>query len=172
MTDPPTVALEVASLDSSELLSNLLGLYIHDMSEVHPVEVGVDGRFRYEKLPLYWSQRETHFPYLVYAGGQVVGFALATRGSPASDDPEDLDVAEFFILRRYRRSGLGRQAAFLLWTRLPGHWVVRVSSANRGGLAFWRATIAEYTRGAFTERTRSGSPHDWRVFTFVTAQQE
>jgi predicted acetyltransferase len=172
MSASPTVSLEVASLDSAELLSNLLGLYVHDMSEFYPVEIGVDGRFRYEKLPLYWSERDTHFPYLVHFGGHLAGFALATRGSPASADPEDLDVAEFFVLRRYRRSGIGRQAAFLLWNGLPGHWVVRVSSGNRQGLAFWRATVDEYTRGAFAESTRSGSLHDLRVFTFTAAQRQ
>src|SRR5262245_60010051 len=144
---------------------------MHDMSGIHPVVVGADGRFQYEKLGLYWSQPGTHFPFLVYLEGRVAGFALATRGSPASDDPEDLDVAEFFILRGYRRGGIGRQAAFLLWNRLPGHWVVRVSVANRAGLAFGRAAIEQYTRGIFAESSRSVRPHDWRVFTFGTAQQ-
>jgi len=169
-TDLPSVALEVAAPESEELLSNLLGLYMHDMSETCAVAVGADGRFRYEKLPLYWSEPKTHFPYVLYVGGRVAGFALATRGSPASDDPEHLDVAEFFVLRGYRRSGVGRQAAFLLWNRLPGEWVVRVSTANRSGLGFWHGTIEEYTRGAFTETGRSGTPHDWRVFKFVAQQ--
>ena len=169
MIDSLSVALEVASQESAELLSNLLGLYMHDMSGIYPVEVGPDGRFRYEKLGLYWSQPETRFPFLVYCSGRVAGFALVTRGSPASDNPEDLDVAEFFILRGYRRGGIGRQAAILLWDRLPGHWVVRVSVANHGALAFWRAAIEQYTGGAFAESARFGSPHDWRVFTFRTA---
>jgi hypothetical protein len=51
MAGSSTVALEGASPNSSELLSNLLGLYMHDMSEFHPVDIGADGRFRYEKLP-------------------------------------------------------------------------------------------------------------------------
>lgn len=168
MVDSHVVALEVATQDKTQLLSNLLGLYMHDLSDIFPVKVGADGWFRYEKLPLYWSEPETHFPFLIYLGAQLAGFALVTRGSPATDDPEHLDIAEFFVLRGCRRTGVGRQAASILWNRLPGHWVVRVSEANRAGLPFWSATIGQYTRGAFSESRRSGSPHDWHVFTFAS----
>lgn len=166
MVDAESVALEVATRDDAPLLSNLFQLYLHDMSDIFPIEVGAEGRFRYDRLPLYWSEPETRFPFLIRCGARLAGFALATRGSPASDDPEHLDVAEFFVLRRYRRGGVGRRAACLLWNRLPGDWVVRVSEANRAGLPFWHATIREFTRGAFSESNRPGSPHDWRVFTF------
>ena len=60
----------------------------------------------------------------------MAGFSFVTRGSPASDDPETLDVAEFFVLRGWRRSGVGRRAAPLLWDRLPGPWTVRVSTGT------------------------------------------
>jgi predicted acetyltransferase len=89
-------------------------------------------------------------------GSHVAGFAFATRGSPASDDPEDLDVAEFFVLRRYRRSGVGRQAAMAFWDCVPGHWVVRVSEANRAGLLFWSEVIRSYTSGDFAEERAAG----------------
>lgn len=169
MSDLQTVTLEAASPGSAELLSNLLELYIHDLSGIFPIEVGPDGRFRYQQLPLYWSEPEKRFPFLIRSGGQIAGFALATRGSPATDDPDHLDVAEFFVLRGHHRSGVGRRAAFLLWNRLPGLWVVRVSEGNRAGLPFWHEVIREYTGGAFSESTRAGSLHGWRVFTFASA---
>lgn len=148
------------------LLANLLELYIHDMSEVFPVDLKPDGRFGYERLTLYWSEPASRFAFLIKCGTSVAGFALVTRGSPMTDDPTDLDVAEFFVLRAYRRSGVGRQAAFALWDGLPGRWVVRVSEANRSGLQFWSEVIGTYTERDYVERTRPGSQHSWRVFTF------
>jgi predicted acetyltransferase len=163
--DSQAVALEVAARATAPLLSNLLELYLHDLSEAFPIDVGADGRFGYELLP-YWSEPEKRFAFLIRSGAQLAGFALVTRGSPVTDDPEHLDVAEFFVLRRYRRNGIGRQAAFLLWKRLPGQWVLRVSEANRAGLPFWRAAVQEYTNGTFSESERDGDPHGWRVLTF------
>jgi len=169
MSDSQEVTLDVVTANSVPILSNLLELYVHDLSGVFEIEIGADGRFGYEGLPLYSSKPDTHFAFLVRVGTRLGGFALVTRGSPATDDPEDLDLAEFFILRSYRRTGIGRRAAFLLWNRLPGHWVVRVSEANRAGRAFWEPTIQEYTGGAFAKKQHPGERHEFRVFTFATA---
>lgn len=170
MADPREIVLEVATVADATLLSNLLELYIHDLSEAFPsVELGPDGRFGYEKLPLYWSEPERRFPFLIRCEARVAGFVLVTRGSPATDDPDLFDVAELFVLRRHRRSGVGRRAAFLLWNRLPGRWIVRVSEGNLGALRFWEGIIAEYTRGAATQLKRPGNPSAWRVFSFDSA---
>jgi predicted acetyltransferase len=161
------VAIEPATLADSPLLANLLELYIHDLSEVFSIDPGPDGRFGYPKLPLYWSEPEKRFAFLIRAGGKTVGFALVTLGSPATEDPDVLDVAEFFVNRRHRRSGCGRRAATLLFDRLPGRWIVRVSEGNRGAMSFWESVIRDYTRGQFTQSLREGSPHAWRDFSFV-----
>lgn len=166
----PAVTLEPALSSDAALLANLLELYCHDLSEVFPVELGPDGRFGYEKLPLYWSEPDERFPFLIGAGGKPVGFVLVTRGSPATDDPDVLDIAEFFVLRRYRRSGCGRQAAALLWNQMAGRWIVRVSEGNQHGLLFWESSVNAYTRGQFTKGVRAGSPHDWHDFSFTTAR--
>jgi predicted acetyltransferase len=150
------------------LLGNLLELYVHDLSEIFPVELGPDGRFGYDKLPLYWAEPSARYAFLIKCGSQVAGFALATVGSPASDQRQDLDLAEFFVLRAYRRSGVGRRAATALWDTLRGNWIVRVSEANHGGLPFWRDVIESYTAGSFVEFERPGVPHNWRVFRFAS----
>jgi len=160
------VVLEAATESDAGLLANLLELYSHDLSDVFALELGADGRFGYEKLPRYWSEPERRFPFLIRAGARLAGFALVTRGSPVSDDPDDFDIAEFFVLRRHRHSGVGRRAAFLLWNRFAVGWVVRVSEGNHGGYHFWRSVVAEFTRGTFVETTLPGSPHPWRVFSF------
>lgn len=166
----PAISLDRATEADSVLLANLLELYIHDMSEVFPhVELGPDGRFGYRRLPLYWSEPDRRFAFLIRCDGRIGGFVLVTRGSPAVSDPTVLDVAEFFVVRQYRRSGVGRRAAFLLWNQLPGKWIARVLVGNRGALAFWRGAVAAFTGGAFTESALSNPPNDWRVFSFENA---
>jgi len=160
------VELEAAQPHHVPLVANLLELYMHDLSDVFPIEIGPDGRFGYDKLPCYWQEPTRRFPFLIRADERVAGFVLATRGSPVTDDPDDLDIAEFFVLRRYRRDHVGRRAAFLLWDRLPGHWIVRVSLGNHRALPFWQPIIQEYTGGTLVEKRSTGTPHDWSVIAF------
>jgi predicted acetyltransferase len=169
VTHSEHTTLQVATQSDAELLSNLLELYIHDVCDVFPnVEFGPDGRFGYPKLPLYWSD-PNRFAYLVRHEGRVAGFVLATRGSPVTADPDVFDVAEFFVLRKYRRRGVGRRAAFLLWKTLPGKWTVRVSEGNRSAVTFWSNTVTEFAHGNAIEDTRPGQTNAWRVFSFETA---
>jgi predicted acetyltransferase len=170
VTNLEAITLHAATQSDAALLSNLLELYIHDVCDLFPtVELGADGRFGYPKLPLYWSEPERRFAYLVRRRGGVAGFVLVTRGSPVTTDPDVYDVAEFFVLRKFRHLGVGRQAAFLLWKCLPGKWTVRVSEGNRGALAFWSNILAEFTRGTAEESVRPGEPNAWRVFSFESA---
>ena len=162
------VTLERATPDMSPLLENLLELYIHDLSEIFAVELGPDGRFGYDKLPLYWTDPVGRHIFLIKYGSRVAGLAMATRGSPASQSPTDLDVAEFFVLRAFRHVGVGRQAAFMLWDTIRGQWVVRVAETNQTGVSFWSDVIRSYTSGVFGESTMAGAPHAWRVFTFAS----
>ena len=161
------VRLDVARADEAPVLANLLELYIHELSGIFGVEIQPDGRFGYDKLPLYWSEPATRHAFVIRCGSGLAGFALVTRGSPASDDSQAFDVAEFFVLRRFRRTGVGRRAAALLWNSLPGNWVVRVAEGNVAALAFWKDAIARYTAHP-SETTRAGNPHSWRVFTFAS----
>ncbi len=164
----PKVTLDSATAADSPLLGELIEEYALELSAVFPNVVrGPDGRFGYPPLPLYWSQPDRRFAFLIRTDGAVAGSALATRGSPAATNPEVLDVAEFFVQRAYRRLGVGRVAARLLWSRLPGTWTVRVAEANRGGGAFWADVIGE----AATAPTASVGPDGraWRVYTFDVA---
>jgi hypothetical protein len=99
------ITIEPATPADAPLLAHLLEFYVHDLSDVFAIEPGLDGRFGYPKLPLYWSEPEKRFPFLIRTGGRTVGFVFVTRGSPATDDPDVLDIAEFFVLRRHRRAG-------------------------------------------------------------------
>jgi predicted acetyltransferase len=166
------VSIQRVGPEVAPLLSNLLELYIHDMSEVFPVKLGPDGRFGYEKLASYWLEPDGRSAFLITCGGEIAGFALVTRGSPATSDSTDLDVAEFFVLRSYRRQGVGRQAAAQLWGRVRGHWLVRVSDANRAGLHFWRDVVREYAGDQYAEIFRSEYPHGWIVFTFASRPRD
>lgn len=164
-----TVTLVRATRADSELLTNLLELYIHDLSEAFEVEISEDGRFGYPALPLYWSDPENRFAFVVKAADRTVGFILVTVGSPMSPAPHVYDIAEFFILRAYRRGGVGKRAAILLWNRFRGRWIVRAAEDNPAAVSFWRKTIADYSGGKAAETQRHDGRRAWRVFSFESS---
>ena len=162
----PLVTLDSATPADATLLSNLLELYTHDLSAAFPsVELGPDGRFGYDKLPLYWTEPDRRFAFLIRCDGRVAGFALATRGSPVVADPDVFDVAEFFVLRQYRRSGVGREAALLLWNRFPGAWTCECPGEFRRGLILV-GRRGRFARGSATVSSLRRNPSAWRIFSF------
>jgi len=86
--------------------------------------------------------------------GRLAGFVLVMHynyftGEHAADCP--WVIAEFFVMRKYRRQGVGRAAAFQVFDRFPGRWEVAEITSNVGAQAFWRKVIGEYTGGDFAE---------------------
>ena len=50
-------------------------------------------------------------------------------------------MAEFFVMRKYRRGGIGNEAARTLFARFPGKWQVRQERANGAATLFWHTAI-------------------------------
>ena len=144
------VALEDVPPSGEPVLARLMQLYAYDFSEIMALDVGEDGRFAGSRvLATCWSEPWRH-PYFVRVGGQLAGFAILDERSRLTGDPEVADVAEFFVMRRYRRQGVGAKAAALAFARFPRRWEVRQTAANVAATAFWRRTIAAYA-GKFDE---------------------
>ncbi|HEV7220531.1 MAG TPA: GNAT family N-acetyltransferase [Terriglobales bacterium] len=106
--NPVHVEVVPARPEQQTIMANLLELYAHDFSEFHDVAIGADGRFGYEPLRLYWSE-PGRYPFLVWVDGKLAGFVLVKRGSEFSGSEDIWDMAEFFVLRGYRRRGIGTQ---------------------------------------------------------------
>jgi GNAT superfamily N-acetyltransferase len=115
-TGTTSAHLEVvpATSEQAPILANLIELYAHDFSDFLPIDVGEDGKFGYPALPLYWSDPDRHpldrHPFLIRIDGKLAGFALIQKGSEVYENRAVWDMAEFFILRRYRRHGAGTKA--------------------------------------------------------------
>src|SRR5271156_2499431 len=124
-TVSPQIEVLAAQLEQEAVLANLLELYAHDFSELRDLDLGEDGRFGYGALPLYWTG-PGRFPFLVRVGGRLAGLVLVRRGSVISGEEAVWDMAEFFVVRGYRRHRIGMQVGHEVWRRFPGRWEVRV----------------------------------------------
>jgi len=145
--DSVRVEVLAAAHDQESVVANLFELYAYDLSEMFDLHLRPDGRYGYQSLPLYWSE-PSRFPLLIEVEKCLAGFALVSRGSLISGDQDVWDMAEFFVLKRYRRTHVGAKAAHEIWSRFPGRWEVRVLEANKPAMMFWQATIASFTGAA------------------------
>ncbi len=157
----------VAVPDQQPILAKLLEFYAHDFSEFSDLELGADGRFEYKHLPLYWEETERH-PFLVKIDDGLAGFVLVKRGSEVSGKEDVWDMAEFFIMRRYRKRGIGTEVAHEIWRRFPGMWEVRVMQLNHPACEFWRRSITRFIGEAIRPVRIEKDGVNWHLFTFDT----
>lgn len=154
------IALIAARPDQKPTIANLIQLYLHDMTEFMPFPVGADGRFQYDFLDRFWQH-----PYLIMAGDEIAGFALVIDSCPLTGRTPCWFMAEFFVLKAYRRRGAGRAALAAALARHPGDWHIGVPLQNAAATAFWtRATT--HLGGAVRDIQFDGDT--WRLNVFTT----
>ena len=149
-TAEPMITLSHASKAERPTLDNLMQLYIYDWSELRPLDVGDDGRFPDYPLDAYWQDSWRH-PLLLRVDGRLAGFALVSEGSRLTGAPGVFDMAEFFVMRRFRRKRVGLAAAAAAFDRFKGPWEIRQHDENTAATAFWRSAIDRYTGGNYRE---------------------
>jgi predicted acetyltransferase len=75
-------------------------------------------------------------------------------------------VTEFFVLRGYRRRGIGTQIAHEVWRQLPGLWEVRVMESNTAARDFWAHAISILTGQAIQPVRVEKDGQWWTFFSF------
>lgn len=145
------ISLKRVPYEQKHILWNLLELYCYDFSEYLKSDVNESGRFGYRYLDHYWTETG-RFPFLIYCDAKIAGFVLINQHILLSKNRGGFALSEFFILRRYRRIGVGQAAAFAAFDRFPGKWELSIIQKNVPAAHFWRAVIKKYTKGNFQEK--------------------
>ena len=139
------ISISLASIEQKPILRNMLELYIYDFSEYAGFDLSELGLFGYRYLDHYWTDAN-RFPFLVRVDSKLAGFALVSQ----FDDKTEF--SEFFVMRKYRRQGIGAVVARDLFAKFPGAWEVTQLQDNLAAQQFWRTVIGQVTNGEFRER--------------------
>lgn len=137
-------------------LYRMLELYQHDLSDLWDQDLDLHGEYGYELDRYLGDPLCQAFVFVV--GGRYAGFALVDDAVRVPGG--ERWMAQFCVLKKYRRHGIGRLAARCVFERLPGRWQVGQMIGNATALAFWRRVIGEFTNGAFTDAWLDGD--HWR----------
>jgi predicted acetyltransferase len=143
----PTFSFRVAEWHDRPVLMRMVELYQYDLSDIWPQDLNMHGEYGFAVDRYLRNPRLSAILFL--ANDKYAGFGLV--------DPDvtflqnHYWMGQFFVMKRYRRAGLGTRAACFIFDRFPGRWEVGQMRRNRLGQAFWRRTIGEYTSGRFVE---------------------
>lgn len=140
------IALLPTTAEQLPLIRNLYQFYAYDSSDWEQEDVEIDGRFYIhdEHLQRYW-QEPGWSASLILADDCIAGFLLVERSElPGIDAAE---FADLFILKRYRRQGIGRS----LVQQVMGDgsaWLLRFYRQDELACAFWQQLLSEWPRPA------------------------
>lgn len=159
-----------ASEEDKEIMEMLMQFYFYDFSEFTNDDINNDGRYEeYPYLALYWEEKKNRFPYLVNVNGKHAGFVLVRYHDEHNEDAT-FSIAEFFIMKKYRRMGIGKQVAWQIFDWHQGKWEVTQMKENKLAQAFWLNVINEFTKGTFTDEMEESSRK--QVFTNGTFEKK
>lgn len=162
------IELKLAAASQKIILRHLLELCQHDYSQYNQADVNEYGLFDYPYLDHYWTE-PGRYPFLIQCQRQWAGLALV-RVIEEPDLTPLHTLAEFFVLRKYRRQGVGQTAAWAIFRQFPGRWRVGQEAENRPAQLFWQRVIAKYTQGNYQEEL---NPAGWAgpAQTFVSSPE-
>ena len=148
-----------ASLEQASVIAQLYELYTYEMTDLADFDIHDNGYYGYDELPLYWTD-PSRYPYLIWVNKKLAGFVLIQKGSPIKDNPDIWDMAEFFIMRKFRKKGVGQVVVQKVLTQFPGPWQIRVWSNNTTAHAFWQAVIERFLKRSIVPISQTYQGHD------------
>jgi predicted acetyltransferase len=144
------VAIVPATRADAPVLDRLRQLSAYDFSEYSGIDVDPNGLF----LPSTDDETDTEQPvadFFIRVDGRLAGFATVSRHDAYLDHGRPYLLSSFFVLRKYRRRGVGEHVACTLFDRYPGRWEVATNPGREPAQTFWRHVIGRYTAGAHQE---------------------
>jgi predicted acetyltransferase len=148
-----TIEIRSARVADRPALQRMLELYQYELSDIWDQDLDAHGEYGYA-LDRFWSGDGCR-AFVATVCGHYAGFALTDGAVKVGMSGHWMD--QFFVLKKYRRGGLGAALARHVFDALPGAWEVGQMPNNLAAQVFWRRVVADHTKGAYTEHaTTSG----------------
>ncbi len=168
-----TVKLVPVSAANYHTIQNMARFYVYDMSEYlghqRGWEIPLNGLYECIDFKKYWDNPEKQFPFFIYYKDEIAGFAIIDKEGRSPD--VEYNMAQFFVIRKFKRKRIGEFAACECFNRFTGKWNVMCLPENTGAYNFWVSIISRYTKGKFEEHKLESVPHlddVYNIFQFST----
>ena len=155
------IDISIAPVDKKHVLRNMLELYFYDMSEFDDdddrLELNEAGLYGYSYLDYFWNE-DDRYPYLLTVDGKYAGFALIRV---IEQKPLTFAVAEFFILKKYRKAKIGSALISKIFELHKGKWIINTPIKNIAAQNFWRKAAKSASDEYQEYHTGNGRRLEW-----------
>ncbi|TCS96388.1 GNAT family N-acetyltransferase [Hazenella coriacea] len=161
------IELEKVNYESKPVLQQLLEFYQYDCSDFESYDLNQHGCYGYKYLDHYWTE-EGRFPFFIKVDGVLAGFALVNDYCYTD---ADFSMAEFFVVKKYRNTGVGTYATQILLERFPGEWEVVQTPNNLPAQRFWKKVIGHFTNQQYKEYPMGVGAWSGPIIRFSSVQE-
>ncbi len=147
MNPTATLEIRIAQPKDQRALAQMLELYQYELSDIWDQDLDENGMFGYNLT--HFSDDPNCHACIATIEGIYAGFALVDRAVKIGAQGYWMD--QFFVLKKYRRNGIGARLARHTFASLPGEWEVGQMPQNHAAREFWLRTISQFTQGKFTQ---------------------
>lgn len=168
------ITLTQTTAADRHVVTNMFTAYFYDMAQYDPhliinehglplwMPAGATGiRTHDECVRFNWWIRDSCEPYIVRVDGGPAGFVIICAEREHLSEDVDFELMDFYITPKYRRQGVGRQAARAAFNLHQGAWAVYQLPANTPARRFWQQVVATYTGGRY-ENLDNGTQQRFR----------
>ncbi len=163
-----TIRIDPILPEQKPVFIQMMELYLYDFSEFSEDDINESGYFGYPHIDDYWKEEGRH-PFFIRADGQLAGLVLVRCCCEHHQMADPHNIAEFFVMKKYRRKGVGRAAARKVFNLFSGGWEISCWMKNQPAQKFWSRVVAEHTNGNY--HTFTMEDQNVTGFTFVQAAE-
>lgn len=154
-----TTTVRIAESSEKHLVQHLDQFYLYEFSRFMPnrYKVAADGMFHDGDYFHYWEE-SCRYPYLIFHDEEIAGFALV------QDTGSNSLMDQFFVMYKFQGMAVARAAAYEIFDRHAGAWLVESLITNPKSEGFWPKIIECYTNGEFarTVQEPNRTHHEYR----------
>ena len=130
-------------IEHKNLLWNLLQKYLYELSYVYGDDIEDDGNYSYDYFENYFNPEENREALIFRYDDKIIGFCMINDHS-FNENSINYSMAEFSIVPKYRKNGLGKRAISKVLSQRKGKWQIKYSLDNPTAQKFWENVLSDY----------------------------
>ena len=132
------------------IIYNLMQIYTYELSFFEDKTTNFimleNGLFKINKYVDLYLKEEKRHPYILKCDGKLAGFVLERINEDGMNE-----IAELFVLNKFRKHGAGTFMANEMFKKYKGKWEIRTLLKNKRAQDFWRKVVKNASNGIYEE---------------------